>query len=245
MSEFQLKSRDFLHAPEQKREFNRQLFSAIAPEYAGMSRTLSFGRDAAWKRRLIDELPPMSTPNCLDLACGNGDLSALLLEKYPDAAVTALDLAGPMLNLARRRLAGRHGIRFLKLDMTDTGLPDSEFDIITVGYGLRNAPDLDLALAEISRLLRHGGSLALLDFSRYDDKWCATAELKLLRMWCGMWGLIRSGNADTYGYIADSLARFPARSRLHSILKQRGFSITRSRRYCLGIVERITGFKRS
>ncbi len=243
MTDFRLKSRDFLTTPERKREFNRKLFSAIAAEYADMSRVLSLGRDPSWKRRMIGDLPGMTAPNCLDTACGNGDLSELLLARYPDASLTALDLSAPMLKLARRRLAGRRRVRFLEGDMTDTGLPDCEFDIITVGYGLRNAPDLDTALDEISRLLRPGGVLAALDFSRPDRPGLAAMEQKLLRMWCGTWGLMRSGNADTYGYIADSLARFPCRSRLHGMLEERRLAVSRSRRYFLGIVESLTARK--
>ncbi len=237
MAKFHLKSRDHLGTPARKREFNDRLFSAIAPEYARMSRVLSFGRDPTWKRRMIGDLPAMAGPNCLDMACGDGDLSELLIARYPDASVTALDQADPMLRLARRRLAGNGGVRFLRADMAETGLRDSEFDIVTVGYGLRNAPELQRAMDEIGRLLSPGGVLAVLDFARPDNPCCAAVELALLRLWCGMWGLIRSGNADTYGYIADSLARFPARKELQDMLTARGFTITRRRTFFLGIVE--------
>lgn len=235
MSEFRLKSRDYLNAPDRKRRFNEQLFSAIAAEYGTMSRILSFGRDAYWKRRMVASLPDHSHPRCLDLACGDGDLTVLLLSKYPNAEVTALDLTTAMLELARARLDNDPRVTFLRGDMAGTGLPNSAFDVVTVGYGLRNAPDLDCALNEIRRLLKPGGVVAALDFSHWRRG--AVLQRALLRIWGGAWGLIRSGNADTYGYIADSLAQFPVPAALHRKFADRGLVVTCARRYFFGFVE--------
>ncbi len=245
MTEFDLKSRDYIGHPERKREFNKKLFSAIAPEYAGMSRVLSLGRDASWKRRMVEELPGFSAPNCLDLACGNGDLSVLLLGKYPRASVAALDLCAPMLGLARERLTGRGRVEFIQGDMLNTGLPGGKYDILTVGYGLRNAPELKAAIDETARLLKPRGFLAVLDFSKPDMRCLAAIELMLLRIWCGAWGLIRSRNVDTYGYIADSLTRFPSRPEFHALLGSRGYEIVNTRRHFGGIVESVIAQKRS
>ncbi len=246
MPKFNLKTKDWLSSVEGKRRYNHRLFSAIAPEYPTMSRVLSLGRDQAWKRQLISALPDRQTkPNCLDLACGNGDLCAMLMQKYPQAALTALDLAAPMLALARHRLGDFSEIKFMEGDMTSTGLPAGTYDIVTVGYGLRNAPNLDQALAEIFRVLKPGGSVGVLDFSRFNQRWLSAVELWILRLWCGMWGVLRSGNADTYGYIAASLARYPTRSLLHDKLAAHGLQIQQARRRFFGIVEIIVALKPS
>lgn len=241
MSRFRLKAKGFIHSPERKLHYNRELFSAIAREYSCMSGVLSFGRDRPWKRELIARLPDMAAPACLDLASGNGDLAALLLDRYPAAHVTALDLAEPMLSIARKRFAAEERIEFIEGDMTATGLKPCSFDLITVGYGLRNAPDLDRAVAEIARLLRPGGIVAVLDFSRWNR--LSRIEILLLRLWCGLWGILRSGNPDTYGYIADSLAQYPVRRDLHGRLESHGFRIASARLHFLGVIETLVAEK--
>ena len=243
MSRFRLKSRDYIGDPKGKLHYNRHLFSAIASEYSRMSGVLSFGRDIPWKRRLVERLPELARPRCLDLACGNGDFTALVLNRYSEAEVTALDLAAPMLEIARERFAEDGRVSFVEADMNASELPEESYDLITVGYGLRNAPQIDRALKEISRLLRPEGVLAVLDFSRWNRG--DFFELKLLRFWCGLWGLIRSGNADTYGYIADSLARYPARGALHRMFGEHDLDIIDSETHILGIIEAAIALKRS
>ncbi len=243
MSRFRLKSRDYIGDPKGKLHYNRQLFSAIASEYSRMSGVLSFGRDIPWKRRLVERLPELRRPRCLDLACGNGDFTALVLNRYTDAEVTALDLTSPMLEIARERFAEDERVSYVEADMNASQLPDEGYDLITVGYGLRNAPQIERALKEISRLLRPEGVLAVLDFSRWNRG--DFIELKLLRFWCGLWGLIRSGNADTYGYIADSLARYPARDALHRMFGEHDLDIIDSETHFLGIIEAAIALKRS
>lgn len=233
--DFKLKARDYIDEPGGKLTYNRALFSSIADEYARMSHVLSLGQDRGWKRRLINRLPDMPSPRCLDLACGNGDLTALLLERYPDARITGLDLTAPMLAIARARFSGDARISLIEADMTESGLGDAAYDLVTVGYGLRNAPDLDRALAEIARLLKPGGVLATLDFSRWNHADCV--ERALLRVWCGMWGWICSGNTDTYGYIAASLAHYPKRRDLHMRFHTHGLTTRETHLHLAGVIE--------
>lgn len=244
MPAFKLKSRDYIATPSCKRDFNEQLFSAIAKEYTWMSRILSFGRDAAWKRALIRQIPKLPpNPICLDLACGHGELIRLVHQSVPNASLTGVDLTAPMLAEAQRCLPATANVQLLQRDMTDTQLPAASFDLITVGYGLRNAPDLKAALAEIYRLLTPGGYLAVLDFSRWNSPLGAQCELGTLRLWCGFWGLFRSGNPDTYAYIADSLAQFPCRQKFHDMLNEKGLATISSRRHCLGVIETLVAKK--
>ena len=238
MTQFKFKSRDYLSSPEGKREFNEKLFSAIAREYTWMSRILSFGRDAVWKKKLLRQIPDLrGTPACLDLACGHGELIRLLYERIPSASFTGVDLCEPMLAEARDCLPPKINVTLMQGDMTDTHLPDAAFDLVTVGYGLRNAPELETAVDEIQRVLTPGGYMGVLDFSRWNSPYGMRFELAVLRFWCGFWGVVRSGNPDTYAYIADSLARFPQRRKLHEMLMAKGFRIISSRRHCLGIIE--------
>ncbi len=238
MTKFKLKSRDFLGTPTGKRQFNEQLFTAIAPDYASMTRVLSFDRDRAWKRQLIARLPDCTaTPQCLDLACGNGDLTMLLAQKYPGAQITGLDLTPAMLNQARHRAISIPNLHWLQGDMINTALPHATFDVVTTGYGLRNAPDLNKALTEIVRLLKPNGLAAILEFSKFDQPWLAHAELAALNLWGGTWGWLRNRNPDAYAYIARSLAIFPHRTELHQKLSDHGLRIVWKKRFFFGIIE--------
>jgi len=240
---FTLRCDGRLASPAQKRALNVRLFSAIAREYPWMTRILSLGRDAVWKRHLVRDLPAADRPVCVDLACGNGDLAALLLDRYPAARLTALDITPAMVERAGERLEPR-GVRCAQRDMMHTELADACADIVTVGYGLRNAPDLRGAVAEIARILRPGGCLGVLEFSRHDAAWAAAVELALLRCWGGLWGWLRTRNADTYGYIAASLAAFPRRRTFHALLREYGFEVRSARRGFFGFVEVLTAVKR-
>ncbi len=235
---FHLKPHEHLGDPTQKRALNRLLFETVAPHYDTITRWLSFGRDRTWKYRLITALPPFTAPNCLDLACGTGDLAFGLAARFPNGRVLGLDLTPAMIERARARCRNSR-IRFEIGDLGCTGLPDTSFDIVTGGYALRNAGDLDEALAEVFRLLKPGGVAAFLDFSKPPDRTAQKIELRLLRFWGGLWGLALHRNPDVYGYIADSLEHYPHREELAHRFTATGFKIVKCHRYFFGFVESV------
>lgn len=213
-----LKTGAALDAPESKRAYNARLFTEVAPRYDQITRLLSFRRDALWKGDLIARLPAGPAPRCLDIACGTGDLAGLLRNRYPDARITGVDLTDSMLALARQRHA-KHRIEFVQGDMGHLEADDGSVDILTGGYALRNAPDLLCFLSEVHRVLRPGGIAAFLDFSKPDSRVRAAVHCLLLKIWGGFWGLAFHRNPHVYGYIADSLQRFPARTRLREYFR--------------------------
>ncbi len=236
MARLGLRIRDCLHAPERKKLFNERHFAEAASRYDVATRAMSLFRDAAWKRHLAGRLPGMSSPACVDVACGTGDVSFLLADRYPDGRVVGIDIAGPMLGIARER--NRHpNLRFLRQDMCAIDFPDESIDIVTGSYALRNAPDLPRAIGEIRRILKPGGTAAFLDFSRPRKAWLRRPRYLLLRGWCGFWGLVLHGNHEVHGYIAASLDAFPDREGLLDLFEANGFTLVASRRFFLGITE--------
>lgn len=223
--------------PDLKRAYNRALFKEVAPRYDLVTRILSFGRDAAWKKWLLQQLPEQEISQVLDLACGTGDITRALTLRYPEARVTGLDLTPEMLDLARN--LSPTGPVFKQGDMMQTGESSSTFDLITGGYALRNAPDLDAALAEIHRLLRPGATAAFLDFSAPAHPLLRKGHYALLWFWGALWGLILHGDPRVYAYIARSLAHFPDRNSLHAQMKQQQLSVVTSRRFMFGMIEGI------
>jgi demethylmenaquinone methyltransferase/2-methoxy-6-polyprenyl-1,4-benzoquinol methylase len=205
---------------------------------------MSLGRDASWKRTLVASLPDLPSPLCVDLACGTGDLTSLLSERYPGGKVVGLDLAGPMLALARRRNR-RRNVRFTRQDMTALGFPAGVVDVVTGGYALRNAPELGPVLDEILRILKPGGVAAFLDFAKPATRCLQAPERWLLAAWCGIWGIVLHADPGIHGgYIAASLSSFPDRSRLRELIVSRGFEPASSRKFFLGITELVVFRKR-
>jgi ubiquinone/menaquinone biosynthesis methyltransferase len=233
---FDLKIRDCLHAPGKKRRYMERHFGVAASRYDIATRAMSLFRDPAWKRHLARALPEIAAPMCVDLACGTGDVSLLLARRFPAGRIVGLDIASPMLRIARKR--SRLGnVSFLRRDMCATQIPSGSVDIVTGSYALRNAPDLVGALAEIRRILKPGGAAAFLDFSRPRASRFRPQREMLLRTWCGFWGRLLHGNPEIHGCIAASLAAFPDREGLLALFREYEFSLVSSRRFFLGVVE--------
>jgi len=212
-----------LKEPGLKREINREMFAIIAPKYSLITQILSFGCDRYWKQALIKTLPDLAAPTCLDLACGPGDITQLLANRFTDAQVIGLDLCDNMLRLAQQKKTSTH-LFYLLADMQTLPFPDHSFDIITGGYALRNAPDLNLLLKEVYRKLKPGGVAVFLDFSRPANSQKAARQARLLKFWTRLWGRIFHGNPEVYGYIAESLALFPNTEDLHHLILENGFN---------------------
>lgn len=233
---FQLKPMEHIGAPETKQGFNLKLFAEVAPKYDFITKGLSFGRDASWKRALLAGLPAKARPTCVDLACGTGDITRLLATRYPHAQITGLDLTPAMLEIAWSRTSDPR-IAYVEGSMASLPFHDASIDVVTGGYALRNAPDLNQAIDEISRILRSGGTAAFLDFSKPKNLLGQKLNYLLLKFWGGLWGLLLHRNADVYGYIADSLKLYPDRHTLRSRFEERGFRHLRSRRLFCGLLE--------
>lgn len=234
---FTLKIGEHIHQPDKKRLYNEQLFAEVAPRYDFVTKALSLGRDAAWKRQLVNALPSsMSAPRCIDLACGTGDVTRLLAERYPDGAITGIDLTKPMLELAQQRHLPSN-VSLLHADMCDTGIEPGTIDVVTGSYALRNAPDLGKVLAEVRRIMKPDGIAAFLDFSKPASRRLQIAEYLLLKYWGSFWGRVLHRNPEVYAYIAESLALFPDRQGLRATIAGLGFEVVAERRFYFGILE--------
>jgi len=233
---FKLRMKDHIGEPQGKRKYNYEMFSLLASRYDFITRALSLCRDTAWKDNLVRALPQLESPNCLDIACGTGDITVRLAKKYPQGRVLAVDLTEAMIELAQSRNK-YDNVSFELKDMCDTQLPEDSFDIVTGGYALRNAPDLKAALAEIHRVMKPGATAAFLDFSKSHNRLFQWVENIFLKTWAGFWGWAIHRNAELYTYIAESLKLFPDRRELKRILEENGFTDIQTKRHYFGILE--------
>ena len=229
---------DHIDSPEGKLLFNEHMFTEIAPKYDFITRALSFGRDIAWKNNLIRHLPDIKNPNCLDLACGTGDIAFRLAQRFPSGHIVGIDLIKPMLKLAQNK-NNFSNVEFRQNNMCLLEFPDGTFDIVTGGYAIRNAPDLKKALSEIARVLKPGGIAAFLDFSKQTNKLFQNIEFFLLKLWGSFWGLLLHRNIEVYTYIAESLKQFPDSRQLKNLFEKAGFKVSFSKKHFFGLAETI------
>src|SRR5688572_10174795 len=223
-------------SPGAKQRYVRRLFSTIADRYDLITVLLSFGMDRRWKQRAVDLAGPREGMRVLDLACGTGDLAFAASSR--GASVVGLDVTHRMLQLARQKAtATPHSHHpdsesrtphptpaFVTGDMCALPFPDAQFDVVTTGYGLRNVPDLTLAVAEIRRVLRSGGTLVSLDFNRPDSAFVRGVYLAYLAAVGSVLGWLLHRDPDTSRYIPASIRRYPGAGRVAGLLEAEGFA---------------------
>jgi demethylmenaquinone methyltransferase/2-methoxy-6-polyprenyl-1,4-benzoquinol methylase len=214
--------RDRIATPEGKRQYVRSLFARIADRYDFITVALSCGRDRAWKRRLVALARAGRGARALDLATGTGDI-AFLLDR-DGVTVVGVDVTRRMIELARSKTAGGRSPTFLVGDMTALPFAGGTFDVVTTGYGLRNVPDLPLAIDEIFRVLGEGGQVLSLDFNRPANPLVRIAYLWYLSLVGGTLGWLLHRDPDTYRYIPASIRSYPGAPAVAELMRARGFS---------------------
>ncbi len=212
-----------LATPENKGRYVRRLFSTIADRYDLITVLLSFGQDRRWKRRLVSLADVRPGAPALDLACGTGDIAFAVAAR--GARVVGLDVTPRMLELARRKPQAAGGnTRFVAGDMMALPFPDASFDVVTTGYGIRNVPILEPAVAEIRRVLRPGGSFLSLDFNRPDNAVVRSVYLGYLSLVGSALGHALHKDPDTYRYIPETIRRYPGAARVADLVVAQGFA---------------------
>ena len=204
--------------PQAKRKYVRTLFATIADRYDLITTVLSYGQDARWKAKLVSLADVRRGERALDLAAGTGDIAFAIAAR--GAKTIGLDITHRMLQLATSKSSAA---RFITGDMANLPFRRSAFDLVTTGYGLRNVPDLDLAIDEIARVLKPGGRLLSLDFNRPENAIVRAAYLAYLTIVGSTLGWILHRDADTYRYIPASIRRYPGARGVADRLAARGF----------------------
>jgi demethylmenaquinone methyltransferase / 2-methoxy-6-polyprenyl-1,4-benzoquinol methylase len=182
------------------------LFSSIAPRYDLINDLQSFGLHRFWKRRLVKLAAPQPGERALDVCCGTGDIAFALARK--GAQVTGLDFNRGMLDIAEKKRSAP--VEFISGDAQKLPFEDNTFEIVTVGYGLRNLADWQLGLREMWRVAKPGGRLLVLDFARPDNALWRNVYFLYLRSCVPAFGKIFCGDAQAYSYILESLKSYPA-----------------------------------
>ena len=211
-------------APEEKTRLVDQVFTSVAQKYDLMNDLMSLGIHRLWKRQFVATCGIRRGDKLLDLAGGTGDIAGLARDRGAD--VTVADINFSMLSVGRARMDARGAVRGLDWAQVNAeALPfaDRSFEHVTIAFGLRNVTWRDQALTEMHRVLKPGGRIHILEFSKVGlpalskiyDTWSFSVLPKL--------GEQIAGDAESYQYLAESIRRFPDQPTLAGLLESAGF----------------------
>jgi demethylmenaquinone methyltransferase / 2-methoxy-6-polyprenyl-1,4-benzoquinol methylase len=217
--------RSSISTPQGKQHYVRRLFATIADRYDFITGFLSYGQDRRWKRRLIQLARLQSSDRVLDLACGTGDIVSAAASHVQSAI--GLDVTHRMLQLARDRSGPANAGHYVTGDMLALPFPDRSFTLVTIGYGLRNVPDLQQSLREIRRVLTPHGRVLSLDFNRPSNPIVRGVYLVYLTVVGSALGYVLHRDPDTYRYIPESIRNYPGAAGVARMMEELGFTNVR------------------
>lgn len=234
-------------ATEEKASLVGEVFTSVANRYDVMNDLMSAGIHRLWKRFTIEISAVRAGHKVLDLAGGTGDLAAKFSQLVgPEGEVILSDINAAMLSTGRDRQTddGNCGnIHYVQGDAQYLPFPDNYFDCITIGFGLRNVTDKDLALRAMNRVLKPGGRLLVLEFSKPTNpllsKIYDTYSFKILPKI----GKLVTQDEDSYRYLAESIRMHPDQETLKAMLEDAGFANCEYHNMTGGIVAVHKGIK--
>ena len=203
-------SNTFYAPGEQRAAKVNDLFARIARRYDFLNDLQSFGLHRSWKRRVVTLAKVSPGTRALDLCCGTGDISFALAQR--GAETTGLDFSPQMLEVAAHRHLKSQisNLKFIQGDAQELPFAENSFDIVTVGYGLRNLTSWQRGVDEMYRVAKPGARLIVLDFGKPANALWRTIYFTHLKMSVPLIGLLFCGNASAYAYILESLKHYPA-----------------------------------
>ena len=206
----------------------RELFNSIAGRYDLVNRLTTLGLDKRWRRKACEialAYMDVKKPRVLDVACGTGDMIRCMMKRLEKRGVPArfygLDCSERMLEIAKKK------VPFAELKVgnaEDIPFPDGSFDLVSVAFGLRNFSEREKAISEIHRVLKQGGILLLLEFSR-NESFLGKLAWSYTRSVVPIIGGILTGNREAYNHLWRSIEAFPSPEELSPEFEKRGFEV--------------------
>ena len=236
----------FKNSTKGKKQQVAEMFDKIAHRYDFLNHLLSAGIDKGWRKKAIWELKPLQPEIVLDVATGTGDVAILMQRLLDPGKIIGIDISEGMLEKGVekvRKLGLQHKIELLKGDCETILFPDNTFDGVTVAFGVRNFEHLEQGLREIQRVLRIGGKLVILEFSK--------PKLPLIKQFYKFYlkvvtpgiGRLISKDNNAYNYLNDSVQKFPEGDNFVDILKKLGYKNASCKSLSLGIASIYCGEK--
>ncbi|HVM87755.1 MAG TPA: bifunctional demethylmenaquinone methyltransferase/2-methoxy-6-polyprenyl-1,4-benzoquinol methylase UbiE [Puia sp.] len=228
----------FKDSQQEKKEQVADMFDQIAFRYDFLNRFLSGGIDVYWRKKAIRELKEINPKVILDVATGTADVALMMAKYLRPEKIDGIDISEGMLELGRKKIANYKLKSTIELCVGDSeaiNFPNATFDAVTVAFGVRNFANLEKGLEEMLRVLKPGGKLVVLEFSRPKQflfKRFYAFYMKTAAAGIGKWV---ARNKEAYEYLHESVKAFPEGKDFLDILNKTGFKDTYLKTLSLGI----------
>ncbi|HEX8331494.1 MAG TPA: bifunctional demethylmenaquinone methyltransferase/2-methoxy-6-polyprenyl-1,4-benzoquinol methylase UbiE, partial [Segetibacter sp.] len=229
-----------------KKQQVAQMFDKIAGRYDFLNRFLSVGIDVGWRKKAIRELQTLKPQSVLDVAPGTGDVAILTHKILKPNKIVGIDISEGMLELGRKKIERLHlnnNIELLAGDSENIKFSENYFDAVTVAFGVRNFENLEQGLQEILRVLKPGGKLVVLEFSKPKQKVFKDLYNLYMQNIAPAVVSVFSKNKKAYKYLNDSVQQFPEGQNFIDILSTVGFKNTYNKALTFGICSIYCGSK--
>lgn len=236
----------YRHETLSKKEQVALMFNKIAGTYDFLNHFLSLGIDIIWRKRAIAQLKKENPKLILDVATGTGDFAFEALKQIPGAKITGVDISEGMLDIARQKIGKRKMQNRFSVEKGDSEkllFEDNSFDAVTVSFGVRNFENLEQGMADINRVLKKGGKVVVLEFSK-------PRKFPIKQLYNGYFffilpliGKLFSKDKQAYTYLPESVAAFPDGEDFLAVLAKTGFSDLKWQSLDVGICAIYTGYK--
>ncbi len=236
----------FKESGQSKKQQVAAMFDKIAFRYDFLNRFLSAGVDVSWRKKAIKQLQSLQPQYILDVATGTGDVAILTQKMLHPKKITGIDISEGMLELGRKKiekLGLKTEIELVQGDSETIHFADNSFDAVTVAFGVRNFQNLEKGLTEMLRVLKPGGKLVVLEFSRPKQFLFKAFYHFYMNVIAPAFGKLFAKNKDAYQYLNDSVQRFPEGQQFVTILNNVGYINTSSKTLTLGICSIYCGSK--
>ena len=229
-----------------KKEQVAKMFDQIAFRYDFLNRFLSAGIDLGWRKKAIWQLKDLRPKFVLDVATGTADVALLTYKLLQPEKITGIDISEGMLELGRKKIVDKHLAHIIELQSGDCeaiNFGDASFDAITVAFGVRNFANLEKGLAEMLRVLRPGGKVVILEFSKPKTPGIRILYNLYTRIVAPQAGRMIAKNKCAYQYLNDSIEAFPEGKAFLEIMGSVGFNNVHLKTLSFGICTIYCGSK--
>ncbi len=229
-----------------KKEQVAEMFDSIAYRYDFLNRFLSAGIDITWRKNALKELKKLDPKKILDVATGTADVAIMATNSLHPEKIIGIDISDGMLNFGRKKIEKLNLGKVIELvngDSETINFADNSFDAVTVAFGVRNFQNLEKGLGEIKRVLRPGGKLVVLEFSKPKTVGIKQLYNVYMKVVAPGMGKLFSKNRNAYKYLDESIKKFPEGKNFTTILDNLGYRNTYCKPQSLGICSIYCGEK--